>query len=221
MTSPTPATDVPEAARTGLPRFGILLALMIVDVMVTPLLPTWLSLVMSAALLTAALGAVGVRRGGLLLFGVTAAAIMLEGFAHAEPVAVASLVLRTIFLGYVTVRIIWHVVGERDVSHDTVWAVACGYLLIGLVWGGLYACLEALRPGSFVIPAGWTSAPGGNERALAYFSFITLTSVGLGDILPAGPHAGGLCVSEAIVGQLYLAIMVARMVGILAGRQPG
>ena len=57
--------------------------------------------------------------------------------------------------------------------------------------------------------------------ALTYFSFVTLTSVGYGDIHPNDAGAGGVCAAEAIVGQLYLAIMIARLVGIWVTRHTG
>ena len=59
------------------------------------------------------------------------------------------------------------------------------------------------------------AGPGRDLRAaLMYFSFSTLTTLGYGDIHPTDPAAGGLCAAEALIGQLYVAIMIARMVGL-------
>ena len=69
-------------------------------------------------------------------------------------------------------------------------------------------------PGSFLV--GRDPTP-----ALTYFSFVTLTSVCYGDIHPNDVGAGGVCAAEAIVGQLYLAIMIARLVGIWVTRHTG
>jgi Ion channel len=216
--------DAPQATRPALPRFGILLALMIADIMLGPLVPAreggmWVAAVVMALILTAALVAVGLRRESLVLFGVAVASIAADVLARTPATVAVSLAARAVFLCYVEVRIIWRVLTDETITHDTVSAVACGYVMIGLVWGAFYALLEVLRPGSFVIPAAWVAGPAGEVRALAYFSFITLTSVGFGDILPTGAPGGGLCIGEAIVGQLYLAIMIARMVGILAGQR--
>jgi hypothetical protein len=214
-------TDVPEAARSRWPWFGVLLALMIADMMLAPLVPARAGGIRVGAvgmmlILTAALAAVGAVRVSLLVFGIAMTAVALETFSTATALAAVSLGLRTVFLCYVEVRLIWRVLTDRRVTHDTLSAVACGYVLIGLVWGGLYGLLEAVRPGSFSIPAAWTGVEGGGMAALTYFSFVTLSTLGQGDVLPAGPPAGGLCVSEAVVGQLYMGIMIARMVGILA-----
>ena len=88
------------------------------------------------------------------------------------------------------------------------------------MWGNLYLLLELIRPGSFQIPAAWRiGAIWDPAAALVYFSFITLTTVGYGDIVPMWPGAGGLAAAEAIVGQLYLAITIARLVGLHASRR--
>jgi hypothetical protein len=216
--------DAPPATRPALPRFGVLLALMIGDIMLGSLLPareggTWVAAVVMVLILTAALVAVGLRREGVALFGLALASIVVEALARTTAATAVSLAARAVFLSYVEVRIIWRVLGDETVTHDTVSAVACGYVMIGMVWGAFYALLEVLQPGSFAIPAAWAAGPAGDVRALTYFSFITLTSVGFGDVLPTGSPGGGLCIGEAIVGQLYLAIMIARMVGILAAQR--
>jgi ion channel len=84
------------------------------------------------------------------------------------------------------------------------------YLLLGLAWAKSYVLLETLQPGSFsgaVDLAGW-------HRGLVYFSFVTLTTVGYGDILPVRPAARSLAMLEAVVGPLYIAILLARLVSL-------
>ncbi|HSY13021.1 MAG TPA: potassium channel family protein [Verrucomicrobiae bacterium] len=82
------------------------------------------------------------------------------------------------------------------------------YLLLGSVWSHAYHITEILHPGSFSFPP--------NEGLTAgdwsYFSFVTLTTVGYGDITPVRPIARVLAVGEALTGQLYLAVMIARLV---------
>ena len=199
---------------------------MIVEIMVTPMVPASeggprIGGIVMGLTLAAALAAVGLHAGAVILFLVAGTGIGVESFADSPSIAATSVALRTIFLGYVTVRVVWRVVNDRVITHDTVFAVACGYVLIGLTWGGLYALVEAVRPGSFTVPAEWAGLKGGAIRPLTYFSLVVLTTVGFGDIMPKGPTASGLCVAEAIVGQLYMAIMIARMVGILASRGDG
>jgi hypothetical protein len=86
---------------------------------------------------------------------------------------------------------------------------------VGVVWGDLFILLQSWQPDAFQVPAKWTEGTGRSlESSLTYFSFATLTTVGYGDIHPNDPAAGSQCAAEGIVGQLYLAIMIARLVGL-------
>ena len=82
------------------------------------------------------------------------------------------------------------------------------YLLLGLIWTRLYQLLESISPGSFRFPAGEDL----NAAALAYFSFVTLATLGYGDITPVSIVARDLAVLEAVMGQLYLVILISRLV---------
>lgn len=161
---------------------------MIGEIMLGPLVSAWaVPAVVMALILTAALAAVGAGRLSLLVFGIVIAVSAAESAVSATSIGVVSVGLRTMILCYVKLRIIWRVLTDPTVTQDTVSAVACGYVLLGLIWGGFYALLEAERPGSFAIPAGWMRTNGGQARALMYFSLVTLSSLGQGDVLPAGP----------------------------------
>ena len=93
------------------------------------------------------------------------------------------------------------------------------YLLIGLQWAVIYLAILEIDPAAFngTEPGTW----GQSFHELVYFSFVSLTTLGYGDISPAGPIARFLVYLEAIFGQLYLAIMVAGLVGIrISNRTP-
>jgi hypothetical protein len=83
------------------------------------------------------------------------------------------------------------------------------YLLLGFLWSILYEIVELSRPGSFSIGA---RMGGADIQQLGYFSFTTLTTLGLGDIIPLSPFARSLTVLEALVGQLFPVILIARLV---------
>jgi hypothetical protein len=88
-------------------------------------------------------------------------------------------------------------------------------MLLGLIWGDLFIMVEQWLPGSYEVPSSFLLGPAGDNRAaLIYFSFITLTTVGYGFIHPNNAGAGGLAASEAIIGQLYLAVTISRLVGL-------
>jgi hypothetical protein len=92
----------------------------------------------------------------------------------------------------------------------------CGYLLLGIIWSLLYSAVETVSPGSFAVPVRGESAVVNqplDRGILGYYSFITLATVGYGDVTPTTTLARTLAWMEAITGQLYLAILVAGLVG--------
>ena len=101
---------------------------------------------------------------------------------------------------------------HRSVGDRIVGAI-CVYLLIGLGYASIYETLDGVFPGSFRFPAdsAWT-APG--SLRYRYFSFVTLATLGYGDVTPVTALAGTLAALEAIAGQLYIGITVARLVAL-------
>jgi hypothetical protein len=83
------------------------------------------------------------------------------------------------------------------------------YLLFGIGWAQAYAIIASVVPGAFTLPARDVASPG----EWFYFSYITLATVGFGDIVPAHRIARALTITEALTGQLYLAILIGRLVG--------
>jgi voltage-gated potassium channel Kch len=91
------------------------------------------------------------------------------------------------------------------VSAEHVYAALSAYLLAGLYFGLLYWILEKIGPGTFTSPGDFSRSSG------IYFSFVTLATVGYGDILPRADVARGLAIFEGVGGQLFLAVLVARL----------
>ncbi|HET6898706.1 MAG TPA: potassium channel family protein [Vicinamibacteria bacterium] len=94
------------------------------------------------------------------------------------------------------------------VTFHRIQGAIAAYVLLGMIWAYAYALLALLRPGAFSGAVNPTDGP----RAWFYFSFVTLTTVGYGDVLPVHPVARSLAILEAVTGPLYLAILVARLV---------
>ena len=103
---------------------------------------------------------------------------------------------------------------SSQASGGTLLGAVCGYLLLGIIWGLMYSAVEEASPGSFAFPAD-ARAPQTrmDSGVLNYFSFITLSTVGYGDVTPTWPLARTLAWLEAITGQFYLAVLVAGLVG--------
>ena len=97
---------------------------------------------------------------------------------------------------------------------------ACIYLLSGALWGIVYFLLSVVSPGSFegIVAETWSE----QLNEFTYHSFVTLTTLGYGDVTPVLPVARTLCYLEAALGQMYLTVLVAALVGIhIANRRAG
>jgi hypothetical protein len=175
-----------------------------------------------ALILTAGLAAVTTRerwRAGTLLAAPALVASGLNGLTllHSRPLVLVEGSFATLFLAYAVWVILGYVLAQSEVTLDSINGALCAYLLLGLIWTIGYATIESLAPGSFVETVKGASrgdlAPTEHMFSFAYYSFMTLTSVGHGDILPVAAAARTLTVLEALVGQIYLVVLVARLVG--------
>jgi len=118
-----------------------------------------------------------------------------------------------LFLGLLNSVIMNRVMRDGPVNRHRIQGAILAYLILGLTWSQAYQCLEALNPGSFSIP---NPIPGseGLSLKLTYFSFVTLTTVGYGDITAVHSFARCLAVLEALTGQLFPTILIARLVAL-------
>ena len=114
-----------------------------------------------------------------------------------------------LFLGFLVVLIMQQVFRPGPITTRRVQGSVAVYLLLGLLWSVWYEIAELLQPGSFRVMSqtGEATLP-----QLAYFSFTTLTTLGLGDIIPLRALARSLVMLEALVGQLFPVILIARLV---------
>ena len=129
-------------------------------------------------------------------------------------------ILLIVFLVMVLTGIVRDVMTTRQVSFDTISGALSGYLLIGILWGFAFQTVEMLWPGSFdfgtqlIKTMHGADYAGHNWAVLFYFSFVTLTTTGFGDVTPLSATAGQLAISEAVVGQFYMVVLVARLVAL-------
>jgi amino acid transporter len=124
-----------------------------------------------------------------------------------------------LFFSYITWALLRGLLRHREVTGQTIAMSVVVYLLLGFSWGLLYAVLFQLDPHAFNFgaPVGSTSQEP-DFAVLIYFSLTTLATVGYGDITPATLQARYASVAEGIAGQFYLAILVARLVGMHMSR---
>jgi Ion channel len=199
-------------------RFAWLLAMLLAVIGIDPALEAmglrgrgieWLL----AATLLAALAAAWRTRGSrALVLGVGAAMVawLALHVVHFGPsTSLAPALLGGAGLG-MAVILAASVLGEGRVDAERIAAALCVYLLAGIGFGGIFATLEATASGSFSSPAPI------DLGGAVYFSFVTLATLGYGDIVPVSSAARALAVLEAVFGQLYLAVLIARLVSLYA-----
>lgn len=140
-------------------------------------------------------------------------------FQLREPLFVAGLIASLIFLIFSIFSLLSRVVLGK-VTSDILRGTICVYFMIGFAFSIIYTLMELLYPGSFngLLDKEQLFPHGHYHSEMVYFSFITLLAIGYGDITPAGDIGQMFAVSEGLIGQFYLAILVARMVAVYARR---
>jgi cytochrome b561 len=130
----------------------------------------------------------------------------------------ASLTAQAIFHAFVVICLLRYMLRDEVMTRDELFAAAGLYTLMAFVFAYLYALIEHWQPGAFVINT--ANNPTGTTRwwDLLYFSFTCLTSVGFGEITPANDHARSLVMIQQMIGVLYFALVVSRLVTMQAAR---
>ncbi|GBC63643.1 ion transporter [Desulfonema ishimotonii] len=121
----------------------------------------------------------------------------------------------TLLILFTLFSVLSFVYRQTEVTRDVLHAAIVVYLLFGLMWSILYSILEGIEPGSFKLGDSLISD---RRVVFLYYSFVTLTTLGYGDITPLTSKASALSIVEAIIGQLYLVIQVAWLVGMYTSR---
>ncbi len=129
--------------------------------------------------------------------------------------------INIVFLAFTSMVILGYVFSAQRITFNTISASLCVYFLMGLFWAVVFSLLSVVQPESFNIGfesdtsrAGPMLFGSGDSIYPLYFSLVTLTTLGYGDITPATSIARSLAAFEAVMGQLYLAVLVARLVGL-------
>lgn len=130
-------------------------------------------------------------------------------------IVLGSALLHTPFYFYVSYGMLRYLFHDDRVTRDELYATAAAFTVVAWGFAYVYAAVQVLVPGSF-------TGSGGTEQTwfeLLYVSFAQLTSVGLSDVVPVEPHARSVAMLEQIAGVFYIALVVARMVGLTVVRK--
>jgi hypothetical protein len=111
------------------------------------------------------------------------------------------------FFSFASVVLLRSVLRSERITQDTIYGSLCTYLLLGVTWAYAYSFLETVVPGSF------GGGQEGRSIDFLYFSYVTLTTLGYGDVLPITQKAKSLAMLEAVTGVIFVAVQIARVVG--------
>jgi len=162
-------------------------------------------------------GALAVKKGRIttaLVILVTVAAVAVRWIARTvtsnsfRGFSTALIIVSLLLFARIVLLVVFR---KGPIRWNRIQGGVAAYLLLGLAWAYAYQLAEEIRPGAMH----FASAPGDPEQLtgkLVYFSFVTLTTVGYGDISAVHPLARSLATAEALVGQLFPAILIATLV---------
>ncbi|HMA80114.1 MAG TPA: potassium channel family protein, partial [Candidatus Binatia bacterium] len=200
----------------------ILFYVLLLTMVAVPLITTFgltgalIELLLAASLLAAVMPVGAVRSRRRLLIAtvlVWVARPMTAWFDH-PALSAMTLGLWTLIALFAAAGALRFAMAATQVDAEHLYAALSAYLLAGIFFGLFYWGLEQIDPGTF--PGAGTFS----RMSALYFSFVTLATVGYGDIVPRTDVARGLAIVEGIGGQLFLAVMVARLVSLYArGRE--
>ena len=148
------------------------------------------------------------RKKAIIVLFIAAPFVILDGlnvFFTNRPLMVVAFSFGTILYFYIVFLLVKNLLSIRVITADLIYCAISIYLLIGIMWAGIYTVLEGISPGSFSGTSGTVD--------LLYFSFVTLTTVGFGDVAPLSILGKRLAVFEAAMGSIYMAVIIAMIVG--------
>jgi hypothetical protein len=136
-------------------------------------------------------------------------------FRDTDSIVLTSALLHCPFYFYVSYAMLRYLLHDDDVTADELLATGAAFTVVAWAFAYAYAAVQVVWPDSFSSPAGADQ----EWFELLYLSFSTLTSVGLSDIVAVGLHARSIVMVEMMVGVFYIAMVVARMVGLTMMRR--
>ncbi len=153
---------------------------------------------------------------GSLLAIVTIAPRWMQYVYPNNGILAIGMIAGAVFIGVVIASILVFVLKSEEVNREVIYAAILLYLLAALLWAFIYSFLELIEPASFNIDL---TQPKDYMLVFQYFSFVTITTLGYGDISPVTEVARAFAVVEAVVGQIYLVVVVAWLVGMHVSRK--
>ena len=207
-------------------RFIYLLVMLLSMMAVAPFLANFIHLrflfnIFLSAVLISAVYALSQKIRHLAIAAVLAIPMLVSiwsnFFARSDALFLIGRICGISFMGFTIFHILSNIFKQQEITKDTIAGATAVYLLLALMWAFVYAVLDRLQPDSFAIPAAGVLF--GGRDIFIYYSLVTITTLGYGDITPVSYLAGSMAVLEAVVGQLYLVVLVSWLVGMYVSRK--
>ena len=201
-------------------RFPSLLIFIIAMLILGPLFEEFVKLsilmdILWSAIFVSAIYAVSQKKRHIVIAVLLAlpmlGSIWTKYFVQNKALLVVGSLCGAAFFLFAIIQMLIFIYGHKEVTRDLIVGAAVVYLFMALMWTFIFVVVETLHPGSFNLPEGQGFEA---TRQFVYYSFVTLTTLGYGDITPISSLARSLCVLEAVIGQLYLVVQVAWLVGV-------
>jgi voltage-gated potassium channel len=149
---------------------------------------------------------------GVILLFCGVSITITDAFLNLPELRLATFVVVLPFYLLTAVLALRHVLYAKTVDSNILAGSICVYLLMGVIWAIVYSFVDYISPDSF---SGMVSeAQEDRFLGFLYYSFVTLTTLGYGDILPVKPIARACGYLEAVIGQIYLVVLIAGLVGL-------
>jgi ion channel len=225
--APPPGSSVPPVPEAvgppGTSRYSVatFLCVLLLMFLLSPFLEAlpagdFVETVLMTIVLGSAVLAVGGRRGSLAMAIILVTpALAGKWLNHLRPDLIPEAVSAAAgmaFLAFVVVNLFRFILHAPRVDSDVLCAAISAYLLLGLLWALAYILVGSLSPDAFRFTTGPPESRSMEGFNAFYFSFVTLSTIGFGDIAPVSNVARMLVVMEAITGLFYMAILIARLV---------
>lgn len=202
-------------------KYSILLCIVLVNVIAAPFiaktasLELFLNVTFTLVVLTAVLSVAGdqkLSQAASIIMMLPCLFFVWQAYFYTpeDNMLMASAVVQTLFLAYISLLTILFIFRSALVTRDVVAAALVVYLFSAMLFAKLYLILELACPGSFSVSH---EVIHDNPGLLRYFSMVTLSTLGYGDLSPVTDKSQTLASMEAIFGQIYLAVLIARLVG--------
>ncbi len=206
-------------------RFLVLLCLILGLLVLVPILQRFVAIrifidLFLTAIFISMVYAVGSKKShvltGLVLAIAMVTLLWLQYFHSSKWIAAIGMITGVLFIAVVITSILGFMFKSAAVNREIIYAAILLYLLAALMWAFAYTFLELIDPATFNIDL---IRPEGYVLVFQYYSFVTITTLGYGDITPVSEVAKAFSLLEAVVGQIYLVVVVAWLVGMQVSKQ--